>query len=55
MYVKATAGMRELPEKQRDAVIDAVRRLLASAACPFSFANDEQVRSGARASARVVL
>jgi len=45
IYVKATAGMRELPEKKRDATIDAVRRLLKdNNTCPFDFANKEQAR-----------
>ena len=45
IYVKATAGMRELPEKKRDATIDAVRRLLKdNSTCPFDFANKEQAR-----------
>ena len=37
--------MRELPEKKRDATIDAVRRLLKdNNTCPFDFANKEQAR-----------
>ncbi len=45
IYVKATAGMRELPEKKRDATIDAVRKLLKdNSTCPFDFANKEQAR-----------
>ena len=45
IYVKATAGMRELSEKKRDATIDAVRRLLKdNNTCPFDFANKEQAR-----------
>lgn len=45
IYLKATAGMRELSEKNRDATIDAVRRLLKdNNTCPFDFANKEQAR-----------
>ena len=45
IYVKATAGMRELPEAQRDAIITAVRAYLADdSTCPFRFENDEQAR-----------
>ena len=45
IYVKATAGMRELPEKKRDGIVNAVRALLASnETCPFDFANKEQAR-----------
>jgi hypothetical protein len=37
--------MRELPEKKRDATIDAVRKLLKdNNTCPFDFANKEQAR-----------
>ncbi|KAK7249646.1 8-oxo-dGTP phosphohydrolase [Aureococcus anophagefferens] len=43
IYVKATAGMRELPEQQRDAII-AARALAGGASCPFRFENDEQAR-----------
>ena len=37
--------MRELPEKKRDGIVEAVRALLASnETCPFDFANKEQAR-----------
>lgn len=44
IFLKATAGMRELPLYQREGIIRAIRIFLASnETCPFSFSGPQQV------------
>jgi len=45
IFLKATAGMRELPLNQREGILDAIRIfLIDNVTCPFSFKNLQQAR-----------
>ena len=43
LYVRATAGLRLLPAGQAEAVLDSVRGMLTSDACPFAFAGARMI------------
>jgi len=45
LFLKATAGMREIPPNQRIVIVQAIREYLADDnTCPFMFKNIEQAR-----------
>jgi len=45
IFLKATAGMRQLPLNQRVAIIKEIRDFFSdNSSCPFRFSSDEQVR-----------